>query len=102
MEVKNMSVNARRIIEIKTEDSYISFNLWKDKLLLEFLDSEGGFMSNLTEDGTGIAEVSVEMLEKAVECASELKLKAYTKANLNKDITWAKEHHQEFIQYYCY
>ena len=97
-----MSVHARRIIEIKTEDSYISFNLYHDQKLIEFLDSEGNFYSQLTSDGTGITEASVEMLEKAVDHASDLELDADIVANLKKDIAWAKAQDQEFVQYYCY
>lgn len=97
-----MSVHARRIIEIKIEDSYVSFNVWHDKKLIEFLDSEGNFYSQLTSDGTGITEASVEMLKKAVDQASELELDTDTVTNLKKDIAWAKAHDQEFVQYYCY
>ena len=97
-----MSVHARRIIEIKTEDSYISFNLWHDMKLIEFLDSETNFYNQLTSDGVGIGEASVEVLEKAVDRASELELDTETTANLKKDIAWAKAKGAEFIQYYCY
>ena len=97
-----MSVRAHRIIEIKTEDSYSSFNLWQDKKLMEFMDTEADFYSHLTSDGTGITEVSVEVLEKAVAQASELELDTDTIANLKKDIAWAKAHNEEFVQYYCY
>jgi hypothetical protein len=97
-----MSVNARRIIGIKTEDSYLSFNLWKDKKLVDFLDSEGDFFGHLTSDGTGITEARVEVLEQAVIRGSELELDSNTIANLKKDIAWAKKRGEEFVQYYCY
>ena len=42
-----MSVIARRIIEIKTETEYDSFNLWHDGKLMEFLDDEANFFSQL-------------------------------------------------------
>ena len=97
-----MSIHARRIIEIKTEDSYISFNLWHDKKLMEFLDSEADFYSQLTSDGTGVTEASVEVLEKAIDKATELELDADTITNIKEDIVWAKAHNEEFVQYYCY
>jgi hypothetical protein len=97
-----MSVRAHRIIKIKTEDSYTSFSLWHDKKLMEFLDSEADFYSQLTSDGMGITEVSVEVLEKAIDQASELELDTGTVDNLKKDIVWAKAHNEEFVQYYCY
>ena len=97
-----MSVIARRIIEIKIETEYNSFNLWHDRKLMDFLDTEGDFFSQLTADGTGISEVSVEVLEDAVSKAIELELDDDTVTNLKKDIAWAKEHNEVNFQYYCY
>jgi hypothetical protein len=97
-----MSVQANRIIEIKTETEYNSFNLWHDRKLMDFLDTEANFFDQLTDDGTGVSEASVEVLENAVSKAVELDLDADTVANLKKDIAWAKAHDEEFVQYYCY
>ena len=97
-----MSVIARRIIEIKIETEYNSFNLWHDRKLMDFLDSEADFFSQLTADGTGVSEASVEVLEKAVSMAIELELDDDTVTNLKKDIAWAKANDQEFVQYDCY
>ena len=97
-----MSVIARRIIEIKTETEYNSFNLWHDGKLMDILDDEANFFSQLTDDGNGVSEVSVEVLESAVSKASELELDEDTVANLKKDIAWAKANNEEFVQYYCY
>ena len=97
-----MSVSANRIIEIKVEESYNSFNLWHDSKLMDFLDTEADFFSRLSDDGTGISEVSVEVLEKAVSMSVELELDEDTVTNLKKDIAWAKEHDEEFVQYDCY
>jgi len=38
-----MSISANRIIEIKVEESYNSFNLWHDRKLMDFLDEEANF-----------------------------------------------------------
>ena len=97
-----MSVSANRIIEIKIEQSYNSFNLWHDRKLMDFLDTEADFFSQLTFDGTGVSEASVEVLEKAVSKAVELELDEDTIANLKMDIAWAKANDEEFVQYYCY
>ena len=97
-----MSVSANRIIKIEIEESYNSFNLWHDRKLMDFLDEEGDFFSQLTADGTGVSEASVEILEKAVSMAVELELDADIVSNLKKDISWAKENDEEFVQYYCY
>ena len=97
-----MSVSANRIIEIKVEESYNTFNLWHDSKLMDFLDTEADFFSRLSDDGTGISEVSVEVLEKAVSMSVELELDDDTVTNLRKDIAWAKANDQEFVQYDCY
>jgi len=97
-----MSVSANRIIEIKVEESYNTFNLWHDSKLMDFLDTEADFFSRLSDDGTGISEVSVEVLEKAVSMSVELELDDDTVTNMKKDIEWAKANDQEFVQYDCY
>ena len=97
-----MSVSANRIIEIKIETEYHSFNLWHDRKLMDFLDTEADFFSQLTADGTGISEVPVEVLEKAISKAIELELDEDTIANLKKDIAWANEHNEVSVQYDCY
>ena len=96
-----MSVKANRVIEIKIETEYTSFNLWHDRKLIDFLESVD-FCRGLTSDGTGLAEVSVEVLENAVSKTAELELDEDTVANLKKDIAWAMENNEEFVQYYCY
>ena len=97
-----MSVSANRIIEIKVEESYNTFNLWHDRKLMDFLDEEAAFFNQLTAYGTGVSEAPVEILEKAVSMSVELELDDDTVTNLKKDIGWAKEHNEEFVQYYCY
>ena len=97
-----MSVHANRIIKIEIEESYNSFNLWHDTKLMDFLEDEANFFSRLSDDGNGVSEVSVEVLENAVSKAIELELDADTVANLKKDIAWAKEHNEVNVQYYCY
>jgi hypothetical protein len=97
-----MSVTARRIVEIKIETEYTSFNLWHDPKLMDFLDTEADFFSPLSFDGTGISEVPVEVLENAVSKAVELELDEDTIANLKKDIAWANEHNEVSVQYDCY
>ena len=97
-----MSVHANRIIKIEIEESYNSFNLWHDTKLMDFLEDEANFFSRLSDDGNGVSEVSVEVLENAVSKAVELELDDDTVANLKKDIAWAKANDEEFVQYYCY
>ena len=97
-----MSIRAYRIIEIKIEPNYASFNLYHDKKLMEFLDNEAGFYSQLTDDGTGVTCVSIEVLERAIKRAKSLKLEPDTVECLNKDIEAAKAQDDDYVQYYCY
>jgi methyl-accepting chemotaxis protein len=97
-----MSVRAHRIIKVKIEESYDSFNLWQEKKLADFLDQESNFFSQLNDDNNGVTSILVEVLEKAVEQADELELDADTVENLKKDIEWAKANNEEVVQYYCY
>ena len=69
---------------------------------MDFLDKEANFFSRLSDDGAGVSEVSIEILEKAVSMAVELELDADTIAHIKLDIAWAKEHDDEFVQYDCY
>ncbi len=97
-----MSIRAYRIIEIKVEPNYASFNLYHDEKLMEFLDNEVGFYSQLTDDGTGLTFVSLEVLERAIKRAKSLKLEPDTVECLNKDIDAAKAQDDDYVQYYCY
>ena len=95
-----MSVRAYRIIEIKTED-IPSFNLWHDHNLRNFLDEDSDLYSLLASDGTGIAEVPVKKLKKAVKMAAELNIDEKTMNQLKKDIKAAKSSKDEYISYLC-
>lgn len=97
-----MSIRAYRIIEIKIEPNYASFNLYHDEKLMEFLDNWAGFYSQLADDGTGVACVSIEVLERAIKRAKSFKLEPDTVECLNKDIEAAKAQDDDYIQYYCY
>lgn len=92
-----MSTRAYRINKIEYEGAE-SFNLWDDKKLMDFLDREYGFCEHLDMSG-GIGEVSVEVLEKAIK---ELDLDDCIVARLKRDIEWAKNRDEEYIQYYCF
>ena len=91
-----MSVRAYRVKKIEHEESD-SFNLWHDDKLVDFLDSECNFFAGLTNEGTGLVEVPVEALQKAVE---KLELDDELKEALKRDI----EAHRDdgYVTYYCY
>ncbi len=96
-----MSVRAYRFIEIKTEKKS-SFNLFHDWKLKDFLDKEADFYGYLNSGGTGMAEIPVKILKRAVKRAVELGLDEKTVNQLKKDITAAKSNKDESIAYYCY
>jgi Rod binding domain-containing protein len=96
-----MSVRAYRIIEIEIEENP-SFNLWHDHNLRNFLDEDGQLYSHLASNGTGMTDVPVKKLRKAIKMAAELNLDEKTINQLKKDIAAAKSSKDECIAYFCY
>ncbi len=91
-----MSVRAYRVKKI----DYVtpnSFNLWHDDKLVDFLDSECDFFAGLTNEGTGLVEVPVEALQKAVE---KLELDDELRKALMKDIEACRD--DGYVTYYCF
>ena len=95
-----MSLRAYRIIEITSEEA--SFNLWRDRELMQFLHAEADFFGSLGSDGTGLASVPVGTLQKAVRRATKLKLSAETVKQLKQDIESVKPGGDETVTYYCF
>lgn len=91
-----MSVRAYRVIKIEHAPSD-TFNLWHDDKLVDFLDSECGFFAALTNEGTGLAKVPVEALQKAVE---KLELDDELRKALMEDIEACRD--DGYVTYYCY
>ena len=91
-----MSVRAYRVKKIEHEESD-SFNLWHDDKLVDFLDSECNFSAGLTIDGTGLVEVPVEALQKALE---KLELEDEVRKALTEDIEACRD--DSSVTYYCY
>jgi len=94
-----MSVTAHRITEFKFEDW--SFDLWHDEKFVQFLEKEVRLSSNLDLYGTGLLEIPLETLERAVVMADELDLDEDTVMALNTDIATARSARKEFVTYYC-
>ena len=92
-----MSVRAYRINQIDHEKDS-SFNLWHDEELTDFFEKNGLF-ETLTE-GSGITELSIEILEEALKKLSDLPNDV--KKGLKNDIKWAKKNNEGYIQYYCF
>ena len=95
-----MSLRAYRVIEVKSETS--SFNLWHDQKLVQFLDKEVWFSDNLNSHGTGLTEVPVRILERAVRMATKLNLGEETVRRLERDIAAVKSTGEKSVTYYCY
>jgi hypothetical protein len=93
-----MSVNAYRVNKVQRAKSP-TFNLWHDKALMEFIDSNSDFMSGLNNDGNGMSDVPVEVLEKIV---AKLNLDADIVKALKRDIAWAKRHGEQNVTYDCF
>ena len=96
-----MSVNAYRVNKVHRAKSP-TFNLWHDKKLMEFIESNSDFMSGLNNDGNGMSDVPVDVLEKMVEKATELNLDADAVKALRRDIAWAKRHSEDSVTYDCF
>jgi hypothetical protein len=92
-----MSVRAYRINEIKKENNP-TFNLWHDTELLKYLHKKGAITEDMGESG-GIIEIEVDILEEAL---LNLKLEDYTIKAIKKDIKFAKNNEDTYLQYYCY
>ena len=92
-----MSVRAYRVNKIEHEKSD-TFNLWHDDKLVDFLDSECNFFAGLTNEGTGLVEVPVEALQKALE--EKLELDDELRKALTEDIEACRD--DSYVTYYCY
>ncbi|MDD5287757.1 MAG: hypothetical protein PHY28_01415 [Dehalococcoidales bacterium] len=97
-----MSVNAYRMNRNQGKAEYSTFDLWHDEKLMELLNHEMQFYMSLNSYGTGIVDVSVELLEKAVGIASELTLDEDTIEWIRRDIEYAKSNKDESVTYNCW
>ena len=93
-----MSVNAYRVNKVQRAKSH-TFNLWHDKALMGFIDNNSDFMSGLNNDGNGMSDVPVDVLEKIV---AKLNLDADIVKALKRDIAWAKRHGEQNVTYDCF
>jgi hypothetical protein len=90
---------AYRVIEITSESS--SFNLWDDFELVKFLDREMLFSLFLNPDDTGLVEIPVDLLEKALALSNEMQLADETVSQLKLDIRAAKSKNDNSLTCYC-
>ncbi len=94
-----MSINAYPVIDIKL--GTVSFNLFRDRNLADFLDAEILLYSGI-HDGTGMIDVPVKTLKKALRISEKLNLDEKTMKHLKSDIARAKSSKDEVVTYYCF
>ena len=94
-----MSINAYPVIDIKM--GKVSFNLYRDGSLADFLDSEIELYGRI-HDGIGMIDIPVKILKKALRQSVKLNLNEQTMKRLQADIESAKSNKDEVVTYYCF
>lgn len=99
-----MSIRAYRIIRKELADDS-SFNLWHDSSLMEFFQENGTpgqYAEMLTNEGIGIIEISVPLLEQALRDFKWDDNEDYRKKSIANDIQWAFDNEQYHVAYECF
>lgn len=97
-----MSVNAYRMINNCLDSKVASFDIGHDEKFIDLLNEEIQFYMSLNSYGTGIVDVPVELLEKAIGSATEFNLDEDTVSQIKLDIARAKSNKDEVVTYYCF
>jgi hypothetical protein len=69
---------------------------------MKLLDQEIQFYMSLNSYGTGIVDVPVELLEKAVDAPKKYDLDEDTISQIKSDIAHAKSSKDQVVTYYCF
>ena len=96
-----MSIRAHRVINIKYAPSSI-FDLGHDKKLFRFLDENMDITDKLNTNGSGMVDIPINKLERAVKIAKKLELNEDTVKQIQQDINFARAHHNESVLYDCF
>ena len=94
-----MSINAYPVIDIKMGN--VSFNLYRDGSLADFLDAEIELYGRI-HDGTGMIDIPVKILKKALRQSEQLNLSEKTMKRLQLDMASAKASKDDVVTYYCF
>jgi hypothetical protein len=97
-----VSINAHRIRNNNLDTERASFNVWHDEKFIDFLNEEIQFYMSLNSYGTGIVDVPVELLEKAVDAPKKYDLDEDTVSQIKSDVESAKSNKDEVVTYYCF
>jgi len=94
-----VSINAYPVIDIKMGN--VSFNLYRDGSLADFLDAEIELYDRI-HDGTGMIDIPVKILKKALRQSEQLNLSEKTMKRLQLDMASAKASKDDVVTYYCF
>ena len=94
-----MSINAYPVVDF--ELGKVTFNLFRDRSLSDFLDNEIEFYEGI-HDGSGLINVPVTVLKKALRQSGKLSLTQKTVKRLQSDIAAARSSKDEVVTYYCF
>jgi hypothetical protein len=94
-----LSINAYPVIDF--ELGKVSFNLFRDRSLSDFLDNEIELYEGI-HDGSGLINIPVKVLKKALQQSGQLSLNVKTVKRLRSDIAFAKSSKDEVVTYYCF
>ena len=95
-----MSVNAHRVNSLEYASSS-SFNCSYDTDLFDFLLNDSRTHDGRNNDGVGIIEVKLELLQEALD-DDGLRIDDGTRADVKADMAWAREKGRDYIQYDCF
>lgn len=96
-----MSRWAHRVVRVVYAKE-LSFSLSEDTKLVDFLEGETLFSESLGYWGTGMFEIPLSILRRAVRNAKKLDLSTETVQYLRDDIEWAKKNGHEGVTYDCF
>ena len=94
-----MSINAYPVIDLELGN--VSFNLYRDRNLADYLDAEIELYGKI-HDGSGLLDIPVKVLKKAMRRSEKLRLDNKTIGRLRSDIQNAKSGNDEVVTYYCF
>ncbi len=94
-----MSINAYPVVDF--ELGKVTFNLFRDRGLSDFLDNEIELYDGI-HDGSGLVNIPVKVLKKALRQSGKLSLTQKTVKKLQSDIAVARSAKDEVVTYYCF
>ena len=94
-----MSINAYPVVDFKL--GKVSFNLFRDRNLSDFLDTETELYAGI-HYGSGLINIPVKVIKKALRQSEKLSLNGKTVKRLQSDIAFAKSSKDEVVTYYCF